>query len=308
MTIGTVNIAYTIDCNAVLPCYVSVKSMLAHTKTKVDVYIVSDSPLPNKDRATLETLRSENANIEFITIDGTLFNNFPIGGETANAEIPLATYYRLYFPVCFSFDKIIYVDADTMFTDDIALLWQIDLNDSLVAGVPDKKEMQERRKNELGLNRDEQYINAGVQVMNLWEMRKAGLFQQCRQVVNNQRERIIYHDQDLLNLLCRGRIKILPYRWNLLADYLLKEPKEDDDKTRLLKDAQAHPAIIHFAGAIKPWQDRCWHPYQRKWRKYLSDSPYFVSDRTLKERLALIIRGYFYYFCLGPSPYSRPRE
>ena len=81
MTIGTVNIAYTIDCNAVLPCYVSVKSMLAHTKTKVDVYIVSDSPLPNKDRATLETLRSENANIEFITIDGTLFNNFPIGGD-----------------------------------------------------------------------------------------------------------------------------------------------------------------------------------------------------------------------------------
>jgi len=74
--------------------------MLAHTKTKVDVYIVSDSPLPNKDRATLETLRSENANIEFITIDGTLFNNFPIGGETANAEIPLAPYYRPFFPFC----------------------------------------------------------------------------------------------------------------------------------------------------------------------------------------------------------------
>ena len=303
-----VRVAYTIDKHAVMLCYVSIRSIVMHTSAHLSIYIVSDGQLSDQDRTALQELCSETVDIWFLTFDKNLFSVFPIGEQTGNVAVPLTTYFRLYFPVYFEFDKIIYVDADTMFTDDILWLWQQDLGDRLVAGVPDKREMQQKRKPALGLSADESYVNAGVLVMNLREMRQIDFFERCRQEIDRQREKIVYHDQDLLNLLCRGRILLLPYKWNLLADYLLREPREDSEKVRLLQDAQRHPGIIHFAGAIKPWQARCWHPYQRRWRKYLCGSPFPPYGEMLIDRLKCVARGYFYYFCLGPSPYARPRE
>jgi lipopolysaccharide biosynthesis glycosyltransferase len=257
-----IEIVYTIDDNFVQQCYVSIKSIARHTADNLLVHVISNGEIAADNQRELRTLESEHLHIDFTRFDEKLFHDFPVGETTGNANIPYTSYFRLYLCRHFTADKMIYVDADTLFLADIATLWNCDLGNHLVAGVPDLDSTQNMRRKDLEIADGEHYINAGLLLMNLKELRERHFYEEALALAHEHPEKIYLHDQDIVNYLCRGQIVYLPYRWNMISDFLRKKPRCTPEELPKLREGQREPAMIHFAGGKKPWEGGCRNPFQ----------------------------------------------
>ena len=99
-------------------------------------------------------------------------------------------------------DKILYLDADILFNRDIALLYNIDIDGYEYAAARDHYGKYLISPN---------YINAGVLLLNMKEIRAGGLFKRARELIKSKR--LVFADQSALIRATR-RVRILPQRYN----------------------------------------------------------------------------------------------
>ena len=158
-------------------------------------------------------------------------------------------------------DKILYIDVDVLIRGSLLPVWQTDLTGNVLAGVKGAVNLAEKWE----WNSDRiywkmlegqkgRYVNAGVTLLNLSEIRKRGLEAEWNELA---KEKLYYQDQDILNITCRDAILYLPPRYNRLA-YM-----EEEDYNRFVEEkifsaaeceeALQNPIIIHYAGD-KPWK------------------------------------------------------
>lgn len=186
----------------------------------------------------------------------------PYGNAYQVRDISAGTYLRLALPGLLpEVDRILYMDADVLVRESLAPLWKTPVDGMALAAVKgavnlsDKWEWNSSRAYwHLLSEMKGGYINAGVTLLNLAEVRKRGLSARWHELTE---ERFYYQDQDILNMTCQGAIAYLPPKYNRLA-YL-----EDKDFERFVtegiytqeekREALRSPAIIHYAGD-KPWK------------------------------------------------------
>ncbi|RKI81575.1 glycosyltransferase family 8 protein [bacterium 1xD42-87] len=177
-------------------------------------------------------------------------------------DISAGTYLRLALPGLLpETDKILYMDADVLVRKSLAPLWETPMEGMALAAVKgavnlsDKWEWNSGRPYWYLLSGMKGgYINAGVTLLNLAEIRERGLAARWHELTG---ERFYYQDQDILNITCQGAIAYLPPKYNRLA-YL-----EDKDFGQFVtegiytqeeeREALRSPAVIHYAGD-KPWK------------------------------------------------------
>lgn len=177
-------------------------------------------------------------------------------------DISAGTYLRLALPGLLpEVDKILYMDADVLVRESLAPIWETPMEGMALAAakgavnLSDKWEWNSDRPYwHLLSGMKGRYINAGVTLLHLEEIRKRGLDARWHEMTG---EKFYYQDQDILNITCRGTIVYLPPKYNRLA-YL-----EDKDFGQFTaegiytreeeREALRSPAIIHYAGD-KPWK------------------------------------------------------
>ena len=156
----------------------------------------------------------------------------------------LTTYYRFFIADMFpQFDKVIYIDGDTVVLDDIARLYDIDLEDNLIGGAHEQAFVQSDiygtyNEKVLGISRYDT-INAGVMLIDTYAFRKENMLAQFIKLLGEYKF-VVTQDEDYLNVLCNGRIKFIDDGWNAqtFMDLVVEE-----------KDIK----LIHYDMAIKPW-------------------------------------------------------
>ncbi len=193
-------------------------------------------------------------------------------------------YFRLFLPELFAGEtKCLYLDSDLVITRPLKELYDTDLSGMCMAGVTDRLCLEEeqlfRLKADWGIA-EGYYINAGVILMNLEEMRSSGGAAEALELASHKPFR--YLDQDVLNQVYRGRVRLLPKTWNVFPD----DRKEDlkflrsllPDKAPLFPDeALTDPAIIQFIGRNKPWVSRgtryesAWHEMEKAYEKIIKE-------------------------------------
>mgnify|MGYP004592535727 FL=1 len=179
----------------------------------------------------------------------------------------IETYYRIILPELLpDYNKLLYVDSDMIILDDLAKLYNEDVDGYLLAATrdadtsglyngfePKRKEYSDKI---LKLKEPHQYFQAGIINFNLEEFRKT--FKVEDMLKFSSKEKWLLQDQDVLNKLCEGRVKYVDMSWNVLVDY---------GHFRMAKiirlapqwlyfqymEARKHPKIIHYAGPEKPW-------------------------------------------------------
>lgn len=182
-------------------------------------------------------------------------------------------------------NRIIYLDCDTLIVGNLEELSDLSMGDSLLAGVYDMAMPPVGAKENLGYKKDDIYINAGVLVMDMQTWRKENVEESflsfCREHPDT-----LFFDQDALNAVGHGRIKLLPPNYNLtfitselpyncavklLEPYTTKYYSEE-----VYCDAQKEPKIIHFATEIfgKPWYDPSYIRFADIWREYYNLTPW----------------------------------
>ena len=206
----------------------SVKSMLKNSPgiDRIVILIEDDEfpyPLPEK--------------VETRNVADQLF--FPPNGPNRRATrwtymVLMRAALAKLFPEC---DKILSVDADTLVYNDVTDLWNLDMYEKIVAGVPEPWKSQQ-----YGMI----YINAGVSFWNLEYMREIGADVMFIWQLNQKH--YDFCEQDCLNELFTGFIYPLPGEFNVSAYTTMPE---------------GPIRIRHFA-AEKDWFEK---PVVMEWRK-----------------------------------------
>ena len=224
----------------------------------------------NKEK--IKKYERENVNIEFVDL------NYYIGKIKdklyTRDYYSKTTYFRLFIPNLYpQYDKALYLDCDIVLLRDVAELFNIDMGDNLVGGAPDDviqtyEVFQEYVEKVVGVVDYRNYFNAGVLLMNLDELRKYN-FQEKFLYSLDKIKFSVAQDQDYLNRLCKGRVKIIDKTWNRMPISNIEVDEKD------LK-------LIHYNLAFKPWhfEDILYKEY---FWKYAQKTEYFDEILKIKE-------------------------
>ena len=251
---------------------VTIYSLIKSNKhfKEIDFYII-DAGLKNEQKKLIETLILNNKFHVFFLKPPSLNNAITVGNG-----LNISTYYRLFLASLLPLQlcKVMYLDADLLIKDDLIDLWNTDLDDCSLAGIPDVQPMDVRKA--VGLKQDQCYINAGVLLINLDYWRKNNLESRFLSYIDENGGKVKYNDQGVLNHICSNSKKILSLRYNIMPEHLRYNAEQINKLMDFpfvskedLNTAKSNPAIIHFAGNNykRPWAEKCTHPYTDEYRK-----------------------------------------
>lgn len=266
--VNEIPVVFAIDKKYVPIFSTCLASILEHINSR-DIYklIVLSDDIPDQmiDSLQIQIKYYNNVNLQVINM-----NCIKVKNSINFINFPKSAIYRLYVPKLFpQYKKIIYLDSDIIVMSDIAELY-FSLENEFAAAVIDygingyietesfyniwvDKYCNARFYYIKYCGIEEQnlykYFNSGVLVLNLDKIRRNNVDKQCLELIFNKK--FAYPDQDVLNILFKGDIKILPQEWNFIPC------KNNDLKFNKFLVEQYNSAlskikIIHFAGN-KPW-------------------------------------------------------
>ena len=232
---------------------VSIQSLINHASIEVDYTIyVLHRDISENHKKKLEQLKKENIRIKFIDV-GEFFveRNIPTIGHLSEE-----TAYRLIADKIFpQYHKILYIDCDTIIRKDVKELYNIELDDCILGASRGRlvKGLYDYILMELECL-PENYINAGVLVINLDEFKRERIGEKGLEMLS--KGEFLCQDQDVLNILCEGRIKYIDGRWNVEWQHLTGLGGEviiDESRKGTLEFID-DPFIVHYTSRIKPWR------------------------------------------------------
>ena len=199
-------------------------------------------------------------------------------------------YYKLFMPVMLppQCDRCLFLDVDMIINDDIAPLYNWELNGSIIAAAEDIPDCVEIKKR-LNLKQADAYINSGVMVCDLAAWRKVESAHPVFEFVKKVSS-IITNEQDVIAMYFKSKLSFLPIRWNMTTFYFLRKPIIFEQYIGGLKSAQRFPGIIHYAAPIKPWFRDSMHPYRGKYRHFLEVSGWPSSRMEYFKKLNFTAR------------------
>ena len=199
------NILFCGDTGIELGIYMALHSILKHTKEEVNVFILTATvnertAIPQSFAKELESVKEKyKSSLTVKVIDIT---------ESFNGYLPTANMSTRFTPLCMLRlfadivpeipDKILYLDTDILCRGDIKSLYETDISDFEIAGVPDRYGKW-FFKNQLKHN----YLNSGVLLLNMAKIRQSGLFLKCRTLCRDKK--MFMPDQTALNKLSKKK-------------------------------------------------------------------------------------------------------
>ena len=276
---------YSTDNSYVYPTLVSITSLLQNAKkTFYEIYILHNFNLTEEYKNILKSVEKKYPkNCKLIFLD--MGNKFQ--GEKIDERRKVPTYFRLELPNLLpNINKIIYLDGDTLIFEDLTELINIDMKDNYFYGFLDERVNSLLR---FGI-KNPVVLCCGVLLINLEALRKNNITQKFIEFLNKERERIIQHDQTIINAVCQGKLGALPPKygiWNFPdKGYAIRHNKiqRPDFKYKIKEfiNAYFHPAIVHFV--FKPYGKTKKYLYN-KWWDYAYRTGYYkeISNLYLKE-------------------------
>lgn len=244
----TIPVFYTISDDFTPYAAVSLSSLVDRVNPKRN-YVVTflHQDLRPESMHNLASFAKDNVQINFKKIDDTLVK--PIKNTEGNylrADFfTMSIFYRLFIPDLFpQYDKGIYLDADTVVNDDIAKLYDIDLDGNYFGACADLSirfmPILQRYLTECqGINPPEKYINSGVLLLNMKAFRDKKFTERFYYLINKYNVPTIEPDQSYLNEICEDKIKHLDPSWDAMPN----------ENMPAIKD----PHLVHYNLFFKPW-------------------------------------------------------
>ena len=221
-------------------------SVRRNNSEDVTVYLINHS-LNCAELKKFRNYLQKHLRMDLVVMDvsTTAFDQLPLNDGRFSIEI----YYRVIaqFLLPQTVDRIMWLDADIVICGTISDFYHQDFEGALLTACPDvnceDKEII-RIKENLGLSKGHTYFNSGVLLLNIEALRKTTDLQVIVQTAQSIAPYFVYPDQDLLNYLYSGRVKYCDQNKYNCQVQAFGELTQDQ-----IKDI----AILHYAGAQKPW-------------------------------------------------------
>lgn len=243
------NVAVTVNDTYVYPLYIMLQTLFAHHgQTEVHVWLIHNSVSgENIDR--LRTICEKNHNrLTVIHVEDELFESAP------RLHFRKEMYFRIMLSELIpeTEDRILYLDPDLIVLDSLTEFYHTPMEGYCLAGCRDRLQDRERPEYRefLGLKKETHYVNSGVLLFHLAELRKCFKTETVDRMIQERGSGFCFPDQDIINLLFEGRIKLMDDRYNLNPNHLYAT---EFLKYNLGIGRSIKPAILHYMGAKKPW-------------------------------------------------------
>lgn len=251
------NVVYAFSPSWLEYANIAIFSLLRHNPQEINLYLLTDR-LSEADRRSLSgTAKRANVHTQILEVE-SLYESAMPSGKNVDNRFTRYTLYRLLIPqLLANQEKILYLDTDTLVLQNLDQLYTQQIDNYFAAGVPDLGE--DNPKEDLGLAPADPYMNAGVLLLNLAKIRLSGLDAEWIRLC--QTRHFKYHDQDIINMTCKGAWLPLDASYNACRTNTGYSGPDGNIK------------ILHYI-SFKPWREKT-IPYAAIWRRYRR--AYFVQ-------------------------------
>lgn len=285
------NIALGFDSNFAPYAAVTIKSIIIHNKN-IKFYIMYDN-LKKSDIKKIEKLimSGENCTVKWINMSGK-FDHLNAGHWKSKS-----VYFPVALPSICTDDRILFLDADILVTGNIEQLYNQNMDGYYFAGAVDYGIMLSFEKNEIITSETfggrihckdfyknvfnytktedfKDYINGGILLLNLKEMRKDNIENQMYNSFN--KIDFACNEQDCYNYICKDKKKILSKEeaFLILQNNIIENLPEEIKKDYIdnYNEYRKH-LIVHLIK--KPWiQPEDDIPYAKMFHEIRKQTPY----------------------------------
>ncbi len=279
-----VNVCLACDNNYAKYAGVVIASILynAQNSTHLNFYVL-DGGIDDKRKKEILTLSCiKDCNINFVEVNSNEFKDYE--KVCTHKYITIATYYRLKLATLLpNVERVIYLDCDTVVNCDLTELFNVELTTEVFAGSYDID------KKTVAINPT--YINAGVLVIDLNNMREQNLESEFLKYTQENFNTILYGDQTIINEVCKGNIKVVDDTWNVqTSDFMNRS------------NFTHKPKIIHYIAKNKPWKNISLCYFKKYYIKYLQLTPWKLNlIEEFKYRYIFQILSYFKFMFHRPT-------
>jgi lipopolysaccharide biosynthesis glycosyltransferase len=268
-------LVFSIDDAYVMPFKVLWHSLIKTDSIppKTPIFILHEDTLSMKSIDDLKIFsEGYGRSISFLNAQSFVPNDVPL-----SHHISKATYYRLYISSILPSDisSVVYLDSDALVVSSIRYLFQLEMNMPLAAIDHLSPQDSFRLFGETLGN----YFQAGVLVIDLDIWRAQDIEQIFTKILREEKNRIQWWDQDVLNIAFEGRWQRLPLWFNVC------------NQVRKLIDVkviESNVRFIHLDGSSKPWKFHSTEAHAQSW--YLAFEDCFGKPFGRKLIKPLLVR------------------
>lgn len=262
-----INICLSCDDNYYKYAGVVIASVLLNAKSD-DIlhFYILDGGITKDNKDKILSLKSiKNCKIEFITIDENLFKIYKNIGT--HSYLSLSACYRLKLPsLLSSVSKVLYLDCDVIVNSSLSEIYNTDITKFYAAGVMDTAMKSSGWVPKL--EEGNKYFNSGVLLFNLSKMREDNIEKSFEEYTEKEFANIRVGDQQIINVVCQGKIKELNSSWNVQSSNFVNR-----------SDYTKEPKIVHFVGKQKPWIFGSMNYWKNLYFEILSKTPWKISEQ-----------------------------
>lgn len=272
--IGEVHICYAADEHYAPYLKVSLNALLSNRNRELTYDIVILCQKVSKDtKSDLLSLfdKESDVSIRFFEVEGDeLLHKYK-----TTSYLTVASLFRLLIlsEMFSKFDRVLYLDTDTICETDISKLFYEDMEGQPIAAVEEtgfrqlsfsKKavfidgkypyNVDNYRTDALNMKHPEMYFNAGVLLFDVNRCRETVSFANALELL--QEKQYFFNDQDVLNMLFDGKVHMLGIEWNYQNGAIALVNKRPNLYRNLYADVlKIEPFIIHYVSFRKPWNE-----------------------------------------------------
>lgn len=247
-------VVYSVNNNYAPYLYVSLQSLIDNIDMQHEyrIYILY-TDLEKRHRKHFKQLKDHNIQIECVDVSKNMRG---IVIEDNN-YLTVETCYRLLLPEIFQkYERILYIDTDTLIMADIAELFESKLNGKAVGAIHEAVSIYLKKYYQsLGVG---EAFNAGVLVIDMELFRKMNIGSRCLALLmedcKKEKRNLQYMDQDALNIVLKGNVCFLDSTWNFLYRYLQDIDLLHEEQREGYLERVNNIKIIHYVSEMKPWE------------------------------------------------------
>lgn len=250
-----INILVTLDGGYLGPLCVMLHSLCESNPTAQFRIFVAHTSLEESDFEKIRaSVCADRCRVENVYVPRDQFPGLPY-----SKRWPQEACYRIFaahiLPT--DLDRVLYLDPDIVIINSLEQLYNIDLQGNYFAASTHLFSlMQTVNRVRLKMPPKSVYINSGVMLIDLKQLRKEQQIEQVLEYYRKNKNRIYLFDQDILNgLYCKQTLVISPLLYNLDERYYkLHNINPYNKKNKIDHQWVAdNTSIIHFCGKTKPW-------------------------------------------------------
>ena len=278
------NLTLAFDENYLIPFYVVLTSIFTNNIGKTFMLHLIVTGVSDETKSKIILYCTQNGSkVFFYNIDTEYVKNFAVSNDP---RYTLAVYYRLFIPhlIPNKIRKIIYLDTDTIVVGDLCQLYNVQMGE-----VPAAFAVDPIIRPDLGINEVGKYFNSGVILINVKHWLKQKITEKAIAFLRANPEKVVYHDQDALNVVLKGNWFKFSNRFNLTFRDIPTLNKEEYNEFLIDK------IVMHYNDAHKPWDLLCCHPFQFLYFDYFLR---FITSEVGEYMSSINIEIQFFYLII----------